>query len=167
MRGSRSGSADRTRMWNRLRRIAAIGVAGAIAVVIGLSAGAVATDPGATAQKWLSLLADGVRSRALLPFEDGARRDWSYLPRDAPGVRFGEMSAEAQAAALALLAEGLGGQGRADARAIMERELVLGAIEEAAGQRDARRTRDPGRYRLAIHGDPGAGRPWSFMKRNQ
>lgn len=114
------------------------------------------TDPmTAAATTFLAALDPDQLTRAAAPFDALDRRTFTYLPRSRPGVALGDLSEPQQSAALDLFATGLSAAGLADARAIMDLETVLGAVERAAGAPTWER-RQPGSYWFRVYGTPGA-----------
>src|ERR1700727_696104 len=65
----------------------------------------------AAADRFLSLLDDGPRRKALIAFESDNRLDWHYIPRSRSGLTLGEMTASQAGAARALFATVLNEQG--------------------------------------------------------
>ncbi|PZF80982.1 DUF3500 domain-containing protein, partial [Jiangella anatolica] len=107
------------------------------------------------ATAFLAALDPDQLDRAHAPFDAGDRRTFTYLPRSRPGVALGDLGDGARSAALELLAGGLSAAGLADARAIIDLETVLGAVERAAGVTTWQR-RQPGLYWFRVYGTPGA-----------
>src|SRR5262249_47964852 len=62
------------------------------------------------ARAFLASLDDATRARARLPFDDAARKDWQFVPRDRKGLSLGEMNDAQRAAARALIESGLSAQ---------------------------------------------------------
>lgn len=109
----------------------------------------------AAATAFLAALDADQRGQAEAPFDAPDRRTFTYLPRSRPGLAVAELSAAQRALAMDLLATGLSAPGLADARAIMELETVLGAVERAAGV-SSWELRRPGRYWFRVYGTPGS-----------
>jgi hypothetical protein len=114
----------------------------------GDSAAAMAASAGAL----LAAVGTGdARGRLALPFDSDAREDWSYVPRSRAGLSLGEMTEPQRRALWALMDTGLSKSGRAKVEGILTIEPILGEIE-------GNRNRDPGRYHVALFGNP-AGQP--------
>ncbi|RIQ35912.1 DUF3500 domain-containing protein [Jiangella rhizosphaerae] len=107
------------------------------------------------ATAFLAALDPGRLAQAAAPFDAPDRRTFTYLPRPRPGIALGELSGQQRSLALELLATGLSATGLADARAIMDLETVLGAVERAAGVPTWER-RQPGLYWFRVYGTPGS-----------
>lgn len=112
------------------------------------------------ATAFLASLEPEQRDAAAAPFPAEDRRTFTYLPRSRPGLALGSMSDVQQTLAMELLTTGLSAPGLADARAIMELESVLGAVERAAGDATWER-RQPSSYWFRVHGTPGSS-PWAW-----
>jgi hypothetical protein len=98
----------------------------------------------------LASLAPEQRATACFPFPaDDERRDWTYVPRQRPGLALTFMDAEQQKRASRLLATALSTEGFATAAVIMALEDVLDRIE--GGHRF--RHRDD--YAVSVFGTPG------------
>lgn len=113
-------------------------------------------DPAATmaasAGALLAAVGTGdARGRLALPFDSDARQDWSYVPRSRAGLSLGEMTDPQRRALWALIDTGLSKIGRDKVEGILTIEPILGEIE-------GNRNRDPGRYHVALFGNP-AGQP--------
>jgi hypothetical protein len=102
------------------------------------------------AAAFFSSLRDDQRSKVWFSIEDeSARRDWTYVPRERPGLSLTSMSAEQQKLASQLLASALSVQGFATACVIMALEDVLDQIE---GGNRGRHRHD---YAVSIFNRPG------------
>ncbi len=101
------------------------------------------------------------RSTAIAAFDASDRREFTYLPGPRPGLALADMSADQQERALELLATGLSKRGFATARAIMQLEEILAAIERAVGRPGWDR-RHPEYYWFRVLGEPGGGQPWAW-----
>jgi hypothetical protein len=109
------------------------------------------------AGRWLDLLDEGQRQRAVFGFPDEpARTRWFYTPTDHGGLALSDCTPQQQQAALRLLATGLSPAGYATAAAIMGQELILERLEGWLVVPGWGRVRDPLRYVAAIFGDPVA-----------
>ena len=114
-----------------------------------------AGDLTAAAGAFLATLDAGQRAQAQRPFAGDERLDWGYTPRRRAGLPLGAMSAATRRAAEALLRAGLSAKGVAKAEGIVALESVLGGIEGSS-------FRDPGRYVVAIFGEPAAHGAWAW-----
>lgn len=98
-----------------------------------------------------ALLGDPVR----FSMDDDARRSWTYLPGERPGVALVDMDRAGAKAALRLLATGLRPHAYAQAATIMALEDVLDEAETGAADRHR------GDYWAAVFGTPGEP-PWGW-----
>jgi Protein of unknown function (DUF3500) len=105
------------------------------------------------ANRFLGLLDDGQRRKALIAFESDNRLDWHYIPRSRSGLTLGEMTPVQAEAARALFATVLNEQGL---KLLDGVRLVEGVLREQQGS-----FRDPGRYYLSVFGTPGR-LPWGW-----
>ena len=101
---------------------------------------------------------DASRTRqAIFPFAHAERLNWHYVPRRRGGLALKDMTADARAAAHALLRAGLSAVGYAKASDVMRLEGVLRQLETFGAF-----TRDPDNYAVTIFGTPGAAGPWGW-----
>lgn len=114
----------------------------------------------AAAQHFLGSLRPALHERAALAFEDAARTDWHFVPRDRAGVTLKEMNDEERRAAHALLRATLSTRGYLKADAVMQLDAVLREMAREAGREDP--SRDPERYFIAVYGKPSSDRPWGW-----
>jgi hypothetical protein len=112
------------------------------------------------AQAFLATLPDGQLRRALLAFDDAARKDWHYVPRERPGVRLGDLDAKARGAAQNLFAAALSARGVEKLEGVLALEAMLRELETTNGS--APSWRDPGSYFLCVFGDPASTEPWGW-----
>lgn len=119
------------------------------------SAGATASALAASAAALLKALDSGARAEAQLAFQSADREDWHYVPRRRAGLPIGSMDSDERAAAHALLRAGLSPEGYRKLEGVLLLESILGPLEGNPA------FRDPGRYHLALFGDPGKA-PWGF-----
>ena len=105
------------------------------------------------ANRFLGLLDDGQRRKALIAFESDNRLDWHYIPRSRSGLTLGEMTVAQAEAARALFATVLNDQGL---KLLDGVRLVEGVLREQQGS-----FRDPGRYYVSVFGTPGRF-PWGW-----
>ncbi|CAG0980461.1 hypothetical protein PHYC_01739 [Phycisphaerales bacterium] len=132
-----------------------------------LAAARIAHEPSAAqsrlagaAKEFLAALRPDLVPRARLPFEDRARTDWHFVPRQRPGVTLKALSPKERAAAHNLLRAALSSQGYLKAEAIMSLDAVLRELEQAAGGPGT--SRDPELYTFAVFGDPAPDHPWAW-----
>ena len=112
---------------------------------------------------FLETLRPALRRQAELPFADGERLRWHYVPIELwerKGASLAEMNAAQRRAAFNLLACGLSEQGYRKATAIINLEPTLGEVERA--QSSVRFPRDPERYIFTVFGDPSDNKPWGW-----
>jgi Protein of unknown function (DUF3500) len=112
------------------------------------------------AQKFLATLPDDQSKRVRLDFEDAARKDWHYVPRERPGVRLGDLDAKARAAAQDLFAAALSARGLEKLEGVLALEALLRDLQTTNGR--APSWRDPGSYYLCVFGDPASSEPWGW-----
>lgn len=110
----------------------------------------------AAARGWLASLDDAQRSIAAKPFEDAARLDWHFVPRERAGLELLAMSLPQRARAMELLRSTLSIEGASTVDSIMALETVLHELEEGRGPR-----RDSLGYAFAVFGTPGQ-TPWGW-----
>jgi hypothetical protein len=109
----------------------------------------------AAAARGLLDAAGGAREKVGHPFDED-REDWSYVPRSRAGLALGDMNTGQRDATNALLAAGLSERGNDKVLGILRIEPILGQIEGSPS------FRDPGRYHVAVFGQPGAEGPWGW-----
>jgi hypothetical protein len=95
--------------------------------------------------------------QATFPFTDAERQNWHYVPRRREGLPLKDMTADARAAALALLQSGLSAAGYAKARDVLRLEGVLRQLETFGAF-----MRDPDNYAVTIFGAPDQAAPWGW-----
>jgi Protein of unknown function (DUF3500) len=124
------------------------------------SAEAMATAAG----RWLELLEDSQRQRAVAGFPGEPERSrWFYVPTDHGGLALADCTAVQRQAALRLLATGLSPAGYNLAAAVMGHEPVLARLEDWPVLPGWGPVRDPQRYYLLVFGDPESGQwGWRF-----
>jgi hypothetical protein len=109
-------------------------------------------------------LPEAARVDALFPFENDEREDIRFAPLLLEGARHGTLPKEAASLTEQLLAISLSPRGLETARLIRRNEAVV-AKKDAAGwvpRFVVDRMRDPGRYFLALFGEPSGATPWAF-----
>jgi Protein of unknown function (DUF3500) len=105
------------------------------------------------AGRFLGLLDESERKKALIAFDSANRLDWHYIPRSRLGLTLGEMRPDQRDAARALFASVLNEQGLKLLEGV---RLLEGVLREQQGS-----FRDPDRYYLSIFGTPGTF-PWGW-----
>ncbi|MGL5094157.1 MAG: DUF3500 domain-containing protein, partial [Planctomycetia bacterium] len=114
----------------------------------------------AAADAFLATLTSEQRGKAVLSFDDPARRDWHYIPKaNRKGLQLREMTADQKKAALALMRTGTSDVGYRRAVQIMNLESYI-AYHERNKENGA--VRDPERYYFAVQGTPGATGKWAW-----
>jgi len=119
----------------------------------------------AAAQRLLASLPAEARAQARFAFGDEEREDVRYAPLLLDGARHGELAPEAASRVDELLAVSLSPSG-------LEKVRRIRALEVAVARKDSRRAfglgrlvagfRDPGRYFVAVFGEPDAASPWGY-----
>jgi hypothetical protein len=114
----------------------------------------------AAANAFLAGLDSEQRAAAALPFDTPLRRDWHNIPKeDRKGVEFGELTADQQQLALALLRSALSEVGYEKATRIMSLENNLREGEKNVAGAPFR---DPERYFITIFGEPADKGTWGW-----
>jgi hypothetical protein len=114
----------------------------------------------AAANAFLESLSPELRSQARMAFDDPARFDWHYIPKDKrKGLQIKNMSPDSRKQALALLQTGLSEIGYHKATTIMSLEAILHELEKT---RDNAPIRDPERYYFTIFGRPESSGKWGW-----
>ncbi len=119
-------------------------------------------DPVLAARGFLDALDPARRRVASHPFGSPLRFEWEYRPGARSGLAVGDMTAEQRAAADVLWRSGLGPEGLRRIGAVLLRERLLQAALSPGARRRDSTWRDPGRYHLAVFGEPSASEPWSW-----
>jgi hypothetical protein len=135
-------------------------IAACCLIAVGLK---VADDPGAQGAKFASTFLEQLdqqqKSAATMDFDNDARVDWHFIPKDTrKGLVFREMNEAQQAAALRLLRSALSEAGYGKANQIMMLESVLRELEGEG----RRWERDPKKYYVTIFGTPADTGRWGF-----
>ena len=115
----------------------------------------------AAALDWLATLDPSRRAQATFPFDSSERFVWAYVPGPRRGLSLGEMTPAQRDAALGVTKAALSERGAREVESIIALEAILGDIERRNGRAGHER-RDPGRYWLAIFGEPAGLGPWSL-----
>jgi hypothetical protein len=112
------------------------------------------------AKQFLEALPEAQRAQASLAYDDPARLDWHFIPKDQrKGLKIGEMAPTDRQRALVLLRAGLSQIGYDKATTIMSLEKVLHELEK---HRPNRMIRDSERYYVTIFGQPAATGRWGW-----
>ena len=114
----------------------------------------------AAANAFLAGLSPEQRSEAIVAFDAPERRDWHNIPKDdRKGVEFGELDADQQKLALALLRSALSDDGYDKALKIMALENNL---REGEKNLQGAPLRDPERYFITVFGEPSDKGTWGW-----
>ncbi len=113
-----------------------------------------------TCAAFLDHLGGPSRDAALFAFDDAERLNWTYLPGPRRGLPLGSLTSEDRGRLQQLLRSGLSEHGETTATAIIEHELILGALESKQGL-DAS-GRDPALYFLSVFGEPQGATEWAW-----
>jgi hypothetical protein len=108
-----------------------------------------------TAREFRASLDEARRARASFAIGDAVRKDWHYVPRERPGLRVGELDDAQGKAFRALLDATLSDAGLRKVDGVLRLEGILREIEGST-------MRDPGRFAIAMFGEPGSGEPWGW-----
>lgn len=112
------------------------------------------------AQQFLAGLSEEQRAQATMAFDDQARLDWHYIPKDKrKGLQIKHMDPQARKRAHALMASGVSALGYDKAVTIMSLEAMLRELEK---QRRDGPIRDPERYYFTVFGQPAAQGRWGW-----
>ncbi len=112
------------------------------------------------ASQFIRSLAPEQRERASFPLTAAERTAWHFIPTETferHGVTLGEMTPPQRTLAHALVESALSERGFLTARAIMDLETVLHALEP-----EGRLVRDPERYFFSVFGEPAARGAWGW-----
>jgi hypothetical protein len=109
----------------------------------------------AAASRFLAALPAELRTKVTKPFTDAERLRWNFVPGNYPCVQLRELDDLQRRAFHDLLRAALGSAGYLKTTQIVALEDVLRALEQAAH-------RDPGRYAVALFGEPSPKLPWAF-----
>ncbi len=117
-----------------------------------------------TAASLRKALPEDARAEALFPFEDAEREDIRFAPLLLEGARHGALPKDAASLTEQLLEISLSPRGLETARLIRRNELAVAKKDAArwVPRFVVERMRDPGRYFLALFGEPGGTTPWAF-----
>lgn len=123
---------------------------------LALSVGCLADSPGAPpvdtqVRTLIDDLAPALRARVVFGFEDEERYRFRWTPGRRKGVRISELDTDQRQAFGTIMRTVLSEAGARKVDAILATEAALGVIENAP------ENRDPGKYWLAVFGEPGPG----------
>ena len=119
-----------------------------------------AADMAQAAGKFLTALSAEQRAQASMAFDDAARLDWHFIPKDKrKGLQIKEMNADQRKLAHALLESGVSKLGYQKATTIMELEKILRELEKGM---PGKPLRDPERYYFTVFGEPGSAGRWGW-----
>lgn len=119
-------------------------------------AGSVATDMAAAANALLKVLNDSQKQQLMLAFDDVAREDFRYTPRDRKGLMVKGLEKHQLEAVNGLLRSALSEKGMLKAQQIRLLEGVLAEMEQRPDYRD------PDKYWVSIFGTPGDPKVWAW-----
>ncbi len=112
------------------------------------------------AQQFLASLPEAQQRQAVVGFDDPARLDWHFIPKDMrKGVQIKHMSEASRKQAHALLASGVSELGYKKAVTIMSLEGILRELEK---KREGGPIRDPERYYFTVFGAPTREGRWGW-----
>lgn len=112
------------------------------------------------ARGFLASLDETARESARHDFADEERGRWNFLPGDYAGARLGDLDEAGRAALDRLLDAHLSPRGVAEVDGIRDLERVLFERESRPGRPATHR--DPGRYFVALFGEPGDDSVWGW-----
>lgn len=104
------------------------------------------------AAAFIATLNEDQQKTAMFPFDDARRLEWSFVPKNRPGLRLDAMTDMQREAAQALLRTAFSSQGYLKVNAILALEETLRDLEIADGGTGASRV--PGAFYLAFFGTP-------------
>lgn len=111
------------------------------------------------ANNFLNSLTAEQRSQAAFAFTDEERYNWNFVPLERKGLKLKDMNPAQRKLATALLQTALSEQGYNKAKAIMDMEVILKALEKLPPENDRR---DPEKYYFSIFGKPSVQEPWGW-----
>lgn len=116
-------------------------------------------DLSETANAFLKLLDNDLKSQIQFSFDDVERFNWHYVPRGREGVSLHDLSQPQLDAALELLKASLSVQGYKKATDVISLETVLREVENRPTDDPYR---DPKKYYFSIFGPPAKNAPWGW-----
>ena len=111
------------------------------------------------AQAFLGTLSEEQRRAATYPFAEEERFNWHFVPRDRKGLPLRDMNADQRKAAMDLLGTALSERGMGKAKAIMELEAILKALEGLPPENDRRH---PEKFYFTVFGTPAEKEVWGW-----
>jgi len=116
------------------------------------------------AQQLRATLPEAEQRSALYPFDDDEREDIRFAPLLLDGARHDTLPDEPASLVEQLLSLSLSPSGLETVRQIRRNELAVAAKDEAGWLPGwmVRWMRDPGRYFIALFGEPSPASPWGF-----
>lgn len=131
--------------------------AGTLAAMNFRPAGAEMTQ---AARDFLAGLSADQRAAATMKFDDAARLDWHFIPKEKrKGLQIKQMNEEQRKLAHALLRGTISQLGYDKAKAIMSLEAILHELEKSRGGGPLR---DPERYYFTLFGQPSESDRWGL-----
>lgn len=124
--------------------------------VLAAEAGSVAMDMTASANALLKVLDDSQKQQAQLAFDDAAREDFRYTPRDRKGLMIKGLKKNQLEAVTGLLKSALSEKGILKVQQIRTLEGILAEMEKRPEYRDA------DKYWISIFGTPGDAKAWGW-----
>jgi len=117
-------------------------------------------DMSRAAANFIKLLQPKQMAQAVYPFDTTERYIFGYVPKtDRKGLSVNEMNDQQKTAAFTLMKAALSKEAYAKARAVMQLELVLKALENRAADDHYR---DTGKYFFTVFGKPGGKHVWGW-----
>ncbi|OJY98332.1 MAG: hypothetical protein BGP13_10810 [Sphingobacteriales bacterium 40-81] len=112
------------------------------------------------ADRFIKLLNNAQKSKALLPFDTPERYKFHFIPlNDRKGISMNELNAAQKQQVFALLRASLSNAAVEKITAIMQLEILLKELEQRAADDHYR---DPGKYFLTIFGTPSDSGVWGW-----
>ena len=117
-------------------------------------------DMSRAAANFIQLLQPKQMAQAVYPFDTTERYIWGYVPKtDRKGLSINEMNEQQKTAAFSLMKVALSKEAYTKARAVMQLEVVLKALENRAADDHYR---DTGKYFFTIFGTPDGKHVWGW-----
>ena len=117
-------------------------------------------DMSRAAARFIQLLQPQQMAQAVYPFDTTERYIFGYVPKtDRKGLSVNEMNDLQKTAAFTLMKSALSKEAYTKARAVMQLELVLKALENRAANDNYR---DPGKYFFTVFGKPDGKHVWGW-----
>ncbi len=110
----------------------------------------------------LAALPGDQQDDATWPFDDDEREDVHFAPFWLDGVAHRDLDPRSASLVESLLATALSARGHETVRSVRDLERAVRAQESGILSFFLPDFRDPGRYLLAVFGEPGSGEPWGF-----